>query len=294
MAKMGIIDYFRLPKRSWFWYRNHNLGIVPPQQRHEGVPAALRLTSTKTESIRADGTDDVQLVVDVVDADRQPLSNSPSVTLRIKSGPGELPTGRSITFSHDSDIRIQDGQCAIAMRSYYAGRTVVEAVSDGLVSDSVVLHFTDAPAYQDGVSPQVTNRPYARFVKNDRQLQTYGCNSPTFASTSSEGHSAGQAADNNNATFWQPAVGDAAPSWTLDVERTLQIAEIHAAFKQPVSAVVEVSRDQDTWVKVAEIADEQRVDMNLDPMERARFIRFSFKAQVRPQLLEAFIKGYVQ
>ena len=87
MAKMGIIDYFRLPKRSWFWYRNSNRGIAPPQQRREGVPAALRLSSTKTEGIRADGTDDVQLVVDVADADGQPLSNSPSVTLRIKSVP---------------------------------------------------------------------------------------------------------------------------------------------------------------------------------------------------------------
>lgn len=294
MAKMGIIDYFRLPKRSCFWYRNSNRGIAPPQQRREGVPAALRLSSTKTEGIRADGTDDVQLVVDVADADGQPLSNSPSVTLRIKSGPGELPTGRSITFSHDSDIRIQDGQCAIALRSYYAGRTVVEAVSDGLVADSLVLHFTDAPAYQEGVSPQVADRPYVRFVKAGRQLQTYGCNSPTFASTSAEGHSAGQAADGNNSTFWQPAEGDAAPSWTLDVERTLQIAEIHAVFKQSVSAVVEVSKDQKIWVKIADIADGQRVDLNLDPMESARFIRFSFKAQSRPQLLEAFIRGYVQ
>lgn len=98
---------------------------------------------------------------------------------------------------------------------------------------------------------------------------------------------------------WKYCQGDdmnavAAPSWTLDVERTLQIAEIHAAFKQSVSTVVEVSKDQKTWVKVADIADGQRVDLNLDPMESARFIRFSFKAQSRPQLLEAFMKGYVQ
>lgn len=90
----------------------------------------------------------MQLIASILDADGQGLSNSPAVTFRVKSGPGEFPTGRSITFDSKSDMSIQNGQCAIAFRSYYAGRTVIEAVSDGLKSDSVMLDFVGAPAYQ--------------------------------------------------------------------------------------------------------------------------------------------------
>ena len=112
MARMGIVDYFRLPKRAWYWYRNEYGHEAPPAWPQEGVPARLRLEASKTTGILADGTDDVQLVVTVLDRDGRELSNSPDVTLSVLSGPGEFPTGRSITFSADSDIRIADGNAA--------------------------------------------------------------------------------------------------------------------------------------------------------------------------------------
>lgn len=31
LGKMGIIDYFRIPKRAWYWYRNAYKGITPPE-----------------------------------------------------------------------------------------------------------------------------------------------------------------------------------------------------------------------------------------------------------------------
>lgn len=60
----------------------------------------------------------MQLIASILDADGQGLSNSPAVTFRVKSGLGEFPTGRSITFDSKSDMSIRDGQCAIAFRSY--------------------------------------------------------------------------------------------------------------------------------------------------------------------------------
>ena len=116
MARMGIVDYFRLPKRAWYWYRNEYGHEAPPAWPQEGVPARLRLEASKTTGILADGTDDVQLVVTVLDRDGRELSNSPDVTLSVLSGPGEFPTGRSISFSADSDIRIADGKAAMALR----------------------------------------------------------------------------------------------------------------------------------------------------------------------------------
>lgn len=86
MARMGIVDYFRLPKRAWYWYRNEYGHEAPPAWPQEGVPVRLRLEASKTTGILADGTDDVQLVVTVLDRDGRELSNSPDVTLSVLRG----------------------------------------------------------------------------------------------------------------------------------------------------------------------------------------------------------------
>lgn len=301
MAKLGIIDYFRLPKRSWYWYRNEYAHKAPPQWPVEGDPAKLRLEASKTRDIKADGTDDVQLIVTVLDREGHELSNSPQVRMRVVSGPGEFPTGRSIAFAPDSDIRIMDGKAAIAFRSYYAGKTIVEASSPGLGSALLELEFTGAPAYQPGKSWQTESRPYVRYHKGmERETQQrYGKDSPTFATSSAQRHSAGYAADGDAATWWQPAADDQRPSLALDVERTLDVTRIQAMFpRQAIGpCVVEVSTDQAQWSKVAEIdhpADQWRLD--LERPVRARFVRFSFAAPTAsrvPALAEIEVLGTI-
>lgn len=301
MAKLGIIDYFRLPKRSWYWYRNEYAHKAPPQWPVEGDPAKLRLEASKTQDIKADGTDDVQLIVTVLDRTGRELSNSPQVRMRVVSGPGEFPTGRSIDFAADSDIRIMDGKAAIAFRSYYAGKTIVEASSPGLGSALLELEFTGAPAYQPGKSWQTESRPYVRYHKDmEREAQQrYGKDSPTFATSSAQGHSAGYAADGDAATWWQPAADDQRPSLALDMERTLDVTRIQAMFpRQAIGpCVVEVSTDQAQWSKVAEIdhpADQWRLD--LERPVRARFVRFSFAAPTAsrvPALAEIEVLGTI-
>jgi hypothetical protein len=34
---MGMVDYFRLPKRQWYWYRNEYLKIPPPEWPKAGL-----------------------------------------------------------------------------------------------------------------------------------------------------------------------------------------------------------------------------------------------------------------
>ena len=109
-GRMGFIDYQRIPKRRYYWYQKENLGIEPPAESREGQPAKIRLAASKTKGIKADGTDDAQLLATIVDKSGNSLSNSPNTTLRIVSGPGRFPTGSSITFSKDSDICILDGK----------------------------------------------------------------------------------------------------------------------------------------------------------------------------------------
>ena len=302
MAKMGIVDYFRLPKRSWYWYRNEYGHQAPPEWPVEGVPARLRLMASKTAGIRADGTDDVQLIVTVLDKDGRELSNSPDVRLSVVSGPGEFPTGRAIDFSADSDIRIMDGKAAIAFRAYYAGRTVVEATSDGLEPAQVELEFTGAPQYEEGKAWQTESRPYVRFSKESgsRQIQRYGVDSPTFASSSASGHSAGLAADGDGATYWSPAADDKQPFLTLDVERTLDVHSVKAVFAASGAGrcVVELSTDESNWRKVAEAASRQggAWEIRLEKPVKARFIRFSFpqgRDAVCPALAEVEASGTV-
>jgi beta-galactosidase len=86
----------------------------------------------------------------------------------IKSGPGEFPTGPSITFSPpstdaQSDIVIRDGQAAIELRTYYSGTTVIEATSSGLTSDSITITSQGSPAFVSGTTPPVAARPYKRY-----------------------------------------------------------------------------------------------------------------------------------
>lgn len=306
LGKMGIVDYFRIPKRSWYWYRNEYNHIAPPEWAKPGIPAKLKLEADKTMGIRIDGTDDVQLTVTVLDAQGKEISNSPEVTLKLVAGPGEFPTGTSITFKQDSDIRIQDGKAAIAFRSYYAGKTLIEASSPGLVPARVELVFEGAPQYVPNVTPQVRERPYVRYASANRErpLQTFGRNNPTFTGSQSEGYVAALAADGNVATWWQAAKGDASPYWLLDTEKGLDLQQITLVF--PQTAVyrfrVEVSDDRKEWRVIEDMKENRtpvsRYEIQTDAGKvKGRFVRISFMdntQQIPAALAEVTVLGFVR
>ena len=250
-GRMGFVDYQRLPKRRYFWYCHEFKGMTIPEERKEGVAAGLVLTASKTARIKADGTDDAQLIVSVVDKDQQPISNSPKVTLTIKSGPGQFPTGRSITFSPDDDIFIRDGQCAISIRSYYSGTTVVEATSDGLSSGKITLSFCDGPRYRENVTPLYSEHSYHRFTREDtKELKTFGNNSPIFASSMELKHTSSMATDNNMSTYWSPLSTDNNPWIMLDTERCINVTSVNVKLASDSSTkkyVIETSIDGENW-----------------------------------------------
>ena len=164
---MGIVDYFRIPKRSYHWYRNAYAKVAQPTWPTSGTAAGLKLTSSTATLSAVDGTQDAWLLVTVVDASGKAISNNVPVTLTITSGPGEFPTGPSITFTPPgsgaaSDIAILDGQAAIDFRTYYSGTSVIEASSHGLTSSSVTITSQGSPAWVEGTTPKVAPRPYSR------------------------------------------------------------------------------------------------------------------------------------
>jgi hypothetical protein len=282
---MGMIDYFRLPKRQWYWYRNEYKKIPPPEWPANGVPAGLKLTADKTTLESADGTDDAQLIITVVDQDDKAISNCPPVTLTIESGPGEFPTGPSITFEPDSDITIRDGQAAIEFRSYYAGETVIRATSPGLKDATVKITTLGEPKFIAGKTAPVKPRPYVRFtgLPVNNSAASFGRDNPVRASSWAPGHGGRLANDGNVATFWQAAEGDTNAWWQVDLERIVTVSKIRLTFPAEGNwrYRIEISDDGSSdWKLVAgqtQTASAKKVrDDTTQPGVRGRFLRVTF------------------
>ncbi|MGA2029455.1 MAG: glycoside hydrolase family 2 TIM barrel-domain containing protein [Verrucomicrobiota bacterium] len=282
---MGMIDYFRLPKRQWYWYRNEYKHIPPPDWPTNGVPAGLKLTTDKMLLKNVDGTDDAQLIVTVLDANGKAINNCPPVTLTIESGPGEFPTGPSITFAPDSDIAIRDGQAAIEFRSYYAGETVIRATSPGLKDATVEITSLGEPTFIPGQTPPVKTRPYVRFTGSRvaNPPTSFGRENPTHASSEAPGHSSWLANDGNVATFWQ-AVGDDTNAWLrVDLERIVTVSKIRLTFPTESNwrYRIEISDDgSSNWRLVADqtktISIKKVRNDDTQPGVRGRFLRVKF------------------
>jgi beta-galactosidase len=283
-GRMGMVDYFRLPKRQWYWYRNEYRHIAPPAWPAPGTPARLRLSADKAVIRGTDSHDDAQVVVTVVDGDGQTISNSPEVTLTVESGPGEFPTGPSITFGPDSDIAIRDGQAAIEFRSYYAGTTVIRARSAGLEDATLTLSTEGAPRFIAGTTPAVAARPYVRFSATGQSAGdlTLGREAPSRASGEAPDHPARLANDGRDDTFWS-APGNEAGAWLeVDLERLCMIKQAKLTFPSAGSYryTIETSDDRREWHLAVD--ESQALDLSRTrshscaPETVGRFVRITF------------------
>ena len=282
---MGFMDYFRLPKRQWYWYRNEYKKIPPPEWPQAGEPARLKLTADKTVIRSVDGTDDAHLIVSVVDANGKALSDSPPVTLTVQSGPGEFPTGPSITFQQDSDIAIRDGMAAIEFRSYYAGKTLIRASSPGLKDATLEITSQGAPKFVSSKTLSVEPRPYVRFHERPAggTLIVFGKETPTAASSEASGHSGRAANDGDPETFWQATAGDQNPWIMVDLERVVTIQKTKLLFpcEGNWQYKIEVSDSRDGgWKLVADQAQtantsKERANEAAGNSVTGRFLRFT-------------------
>lgn len=254
LAKMGMIDYYRLPLKSWYWYREKNLGIAP-EESIEGIATKLQLSTSET-IIKNDGTKDTQLIVTMMDDEENWVHQSPPVTLTVVEGPGVFPTGKSYTFIPNNTIR--DGKAAIEFRSYYSGTTVIEASAPGVPKTQIRLDTTDTTNGFEGIEPDdfmVTEKkdttdkiaePIA-YGKNNVALQR-----PAFPSSNL--NDAGLASDQNVDTQWVAEVAGAGQYWMLDSEFEQYFYKAKLDFKDtPFSYKIEISDDKtsDNWTTVA-------------------------------------------
>ena len=305
LGRTGMVDYFRLPKRQWDWYRNAYAGVAPPDPAQPGTAVALRLrTDTPGEMIRADGTGDVQIIVSVVDAAGKRISNSPQVRLDILAGPGEFPTGRSITFAPDSDIAILDGEAAIELRSYQSGLIHLRATSPGLAFADLMLRAEGGPAFIAGVTPIARDRPYIpppAITLETRQPIDISLNRPTAASSSASSHSSRMANDGSENTYWEPAQGENGNSWwQVDFESLCTVKSVHL-FLAAVAAyhyIIEYADQAENWKVLVDRSADTRVasqfSERMPDVTTTRFLRivFSSIANGKPvQLCEVQVLG---
>lgn len=269
LAIMGMIDYFRLPKRQYYWYvealKKGNRHPIEPEWPKEGTPHHLMLEASTTLLSSNDGTDDAQLIVTILDRNGKHISNSVPVTLTIVSGPGEFPTGRSIRFmppsdNEASDISIRDGQAAIAFRSYHAGKTLIHATAEGLEPATIEITTRGKEKWQEGITPEVPDRPYHRFddgktatAGNDEEmlLATYR---PTWVSSFEPGTNKANVNDGNPSTLWKAAANDKERWWKLALEATYCLHKIQVVVPENKSSAyrykIEVSTDEIHWNQI--------------------------------------------
>ena len=134
------------------------------------------------------------------------------MTLAIESGPGEFPTGPSITFAPDSDIAIRDGEAAMEFRSYLCRQNRHSRDIAGIERRDDSNHFarrTKIHRRQNAAGETASVCAFHRHRRAAASLMTFGLNNPTRASSEAPGHSGRLANDGNAATFWQADAGDA-------------------------------------------------------------------------------------
>jgi beta-galactosidase len=287
LGRMGIIDYYRIPKRAWYWYRNEYRKIPPPVWPEEGTPAALRLSADKTTIWHADGTDDIQLMVTVVDAAGKALSNSPDVTFELASGPGEFPTGSSIKFSSNSDIAIRDGKAAIEFRTYYSGKSIIKASSPGLKDALITIISEGAPRFKKGITKSVSERPYTRFTETRKAnavvpLINFAYNKPTLASSEDGEHSGRMANDQDVNTYWS-AKANIPGEWVrIDLENSISLSSVRLTFlKNDVYQYkIQTSSDAMNWDDVVDKSKDNNAsavrNLPVTTGHSVRFVRVLF------------------
>jgi len=284
---MGMIDYFRLPKNMYYWYRNEYKHIPPPEAAKEGIPAKLMLTADKSSISNTNGTDDVYLIVTVLDKDGTPISNSPDVTLSLISGPGEFPTGSSITFSAGSDIYIRDGKAAIEFRSYYGGKSIIKATSQGLQDALITIETMGTPVYVEGKTPKAEERPYKPYQMRQPSAPTtakvnIAPQKPTRASSEAKGFPANLANDQDLSTYWQSNKAEPINWWQVDLENLFEVSEVNIIF--PTSGnyryKIEISEDAINWKMITALTqtnstEKIRTHTAVDKAS-GRFLRITF------------------
>lgn len=273
MGHMGIIDYYRLPLRSWYWYRfNHSanlggadigdlgyLGIQPPvvgdaepEWPKPGTPKRIKLYSGvgSSATIKNDGTDDTQLIVELVDEEGKRVDATIDVTLTVVSGPGQFPSSNPKRINAEMGLVIIEGLGAITFRSYYEGETVFAATAPGLQG---AVFITTTVGDGGGMEPDMTipqvRMGTVRATLIDTEMLDLATHRPNRASSEAKGYGKSNANNADGSTSWRASGTNSGEWWMLDLEGVKYPKRIELGFdiKGPYQFVLIGSSDGNAW-----------------------------------------------
>jgi hypothetical protein len=195
-----------------------------------------------------------------LDEENRVVDIAPIVTLTIESGPGEFPTGRSITFDAEGDIKIVAGQAAMALRSYYGGTTRIRATSAGLADAVLEIETIGEPRWVEGLSPIVSERLYVPPQPSPAALAAIqnavnvARDRPSRASSEIPDHPARAGNDGRKETSWLATDEDDLPWYQLDLEGFYQLSSGRVTFAEAgnIRYLIELSNDAQTWTLVSD------------------------------------------
>jgi beta-galactosidase len=282
----GLADYWRMPKRAYYWYRERLRGIAPPAFPEPGTAVALRLT-TDTGEIPTDGTGDARLVVELVDERGVRVADDRAVELTVVEGDALFPSGRSIVLE-PANHSLWGGAGAIELRSYSPGAQRIRATAVGLAPAEVVVVATGpekAPRERrlPPPAPSVAAPPYGTGRPGGQGATSLAAYRPVAASSAEPPHEGGNATTPGNGAFWRAAHRDPGEWLTANLEFPYDITRIEVVFAEPPAQpwTVETSPDGRAYELLhrAEPAPEALEAVLEFPFRAARRVRLFFPEQ---------------
>ncbi|MFG3340938.1 glycoside hydrolase family 2 TIM barrel-domain containing protein [Glycomyces sp. NPDC048151] len=277
----GIVNYWRVPRRSYWWYRKQLRGIEPPVFPEPGTAVALRLRSD-FDRMPTDGTGDVQLTVEMLDADGNHVLDDRPVQLTVVEGEGLFPSGRSITLSPETDS-IADGQGAVEFRSYVPGVQRIRARSEGL-RDAEITVIAEGEPKPARTRPfrHAEPAPSVMVAPEGSGMSSLVAYRPVAVSSAEPGHEGGHVTLKGDG-FWRAARRGPEEWIAANLEFEYDIKQVEIAFAEPVTQpwVLESSldgREFSLLYKGVPEPDAVSVDVEFD-RHPARYVRVSFPEQ---------------
>lgn len=240
---MGIVDYYRLPLKAWYTYREVNTG-VPRKDSVDGTASKMKIEANYTydgqTTLQNNGKDDAQIIVTLLNDNDEWVNDSTTIQLEVVDGPGVFPGGKTYTMTDNKQF--MDGKGAIEFRSYYAGTTTIRATAPDrpeLAPVEIQLTTEDVLGnHGEADEPESFMGDMVEIDSSDKIADPllYGKNDAAFnrqtgeTSSSREGYSSLFAVDGNPDTHWEAANKGAGEYWQISLENTYDVYKMKLDF----------------------------------------------------------------
>lgn len=243
MGNMGMIDYYRLPLNTWYWYRENLLRIKAPEPLKEGMPYALKLTADRS-IISTNGIEDAHIIVTVIDVNGNEISNSMEVVLEIVSGPAIFPTGKAIKLSPEKN-NLLVGKGAIEVRSYFSGESKIIAKAEGLQQGELVINAVGGDKWNNQIINELLPPPNVMQPPYKDKSFSIGKHRPVFASSFDPNYPSRNITDDNYETCWHAEKEQPGEWIMIDLEGSKAVSRADIIFEDMSSQPFEIGISDD-------------------------------------------------